>query len=55
MVHGPADGPHVLAEDGPSDVFLFFLFFPPFLTLYYSYIFYFYILLRRRVALRFTA
>jgi hypothetical protein len=41
MVHGPVDGPHGLAEDGPSDVFLFFLFFPPFFTLYYSYIFLF--------------
>jgi hypothetical protein len=38
MVHGPADGLHGLAEDGPSD---FFLFFSSFLTLYYFYIFLF--------------
>jgi hypothetical protein len=42
MVHGPVDGPHGLAEDGPSDVFLFFSFLSSFfLTLYYSYIFLF--------------
>jgi hypothetical protein len=26
MVHGPVDGPHGLAEDGPSDVFFLFSF-----------------------------
>jgi hypothetical protein len=41
MVHGPADGPHGLAEDGPSDFFCFFFSFLLFLTLYYSYIFLF--------------
>jgi hypothetical protein len=40
MVHGPVDGPHELAEDSPSVVFLFFSFLL-FLTLYYSYIFLF--------------
>jgi hypothetical protein len=41
MVHGPVDGPHGLAEDGPSDVFSFFFSFLLFFTLYYSYIFLF--------------
>jgi hypothetical protein len=55
MVHGPVDGPHGLAEDGPSDVFLFFLFFPPFLPCIIPIFFYFYISLRCRLALRFTS
>jgi hypothetical protein len=41
VVHGPVDGPHGLAEDGPSDVFCFFFSFLLFFTLYYSYIFLF--------------
>jgi hypothetical protein len=49
MVHGPADGLHGLAEDGPSDVFFV-------LSYFYLVLFlYFYILLRRRLALRLTS
>jgi hypothetical protein len=55
MVHGPADGLHGLAEDGPSDVSFFFLFFPPFLPYIIPIFFYFYILLRRHLTLRFIA
>jgi hypothetical protein len=59
-VHGPADG---LAEDGPNgpcDVFFsFFLFSFILFDLasldYISIFFYFYILVRRRLALRLTA
>jgi hypothetical protein len=38
MVHGPVDGPHGLAEDGPFDVFFSFLssFFDLVLFLYFS-------------------
>jgi hypothetical protein len=45
MVHGPADGPHVLAEDGPSDVFFVFSFLSSFfdlvLFLYFSIFIYY--------------
>jgi hypothetical protein len=35
-MRGPSDGLHGWSEDGPCDVFfLFFLFFSPFLSLYY--------------------
>jgi hypothetical protein len=40
MVHGPANGPHGLAQDGPSNVFFSF-FSSFFLTLYCYYIFLF--------------
>jgi hypothetical protein len=53
MVHGQANGLHGLAEDGPCDLFPFFSFllFGLVLLDYISIFFYFYILLRCRLAL----
>jgi hypothetical protein len=40
-VYGPADGLHGLAEVGPCDIFVSFLFFSPFLTFIIGYFYIF--------------